>query len=336
MAYKILPLFIPFVGCKDICLYCNQENISGKPEKNILLHLKEQLHFYLGKNIKWTEVAIYGGTFTGLSKTLQEEILNYISIELPFLPVRISTRPDCIDVETLKILKNYNVKTIELGIQSMVENVLVTNNRFYSENVIIKSMNEIVDNSFNLGVQIMCGLFNEQLDDFIYTVNALKKLNFNLVRIYPTIVIKNTQLEKLFYENKFTPLSVGEAISYCAYGFIKFVASGKSVIRMGLHNSEVLEHSIVAGPYHRSFGDLVKIYILYLYLLKRDNLTIGNNDKSLIFGYKGFINTLFGHKIIINNNSKIDWVKICKTLEDEDNCWIFKEQKDTFEKKFFN
>ena len=221
-------------------------------------------------------------------------------------------------METLNILKRYNVKTVELGIQSMVENVLVSNNRFYSENVVINSMNEIVDNSFNLGVQIMCGLFNEQLDDFIYTVNTLKSLNFNFVRIYPTIVIKNTQLEKIFNENKFTPLSVGEAICYCAYGFIKFVSSGKTVIRMGLHNSDILEHSIVAGPYHRSFGDLVKIYILYLYLLKSDSIIIGDNDKSLISGYSGLIKKLFGHKIIIHSNNRIDWITICRALENED------------------
>jgi histone acetyltransferase (RNA polymerase elongator complex component) len=336
MLYKILPLFIPFSGCKDICLYCNQEDITGNTENNNLSNLKEQLHCYLDKNIQWNEIAIYGGTFTGLSQSLQIELLTYLSEHVPDLPIRISTRPDYIDIDTLKILKQYNVKTIELGIQSMAENVLLSNNRFYSEKVVIKSMKDIIDNSFTLGVQIMCGLFNEQISDYIYTVNTLKNLTFSYVRIYPTIVLKNTQLEELFRNKKYTPLSIVEAISYCAYGFIKFLSSGKNIIRMGLHNSRILEDSIVAGPYHKSFGDVVKIYILFLYLLKRYRIIIGENDRSLIFGYSGFINKLFTNKITISNKKRTNWTIICETLENEDNFWILKEQTDLFEKEFFN
>jgi histone acetyltransferase (RNA polymerase elongator complex component) len=336
MSYKILPLFIPFSGCKNICLYCNQKNITGQLGRNILNNIKEQLQYYLDKNIKWTEIAIYGGTFTGLEKLTQVNTLKYISKLFPELPIRVSTRPDSINTECLVLLKGYNVKTIELGIQSFSEKVLTSNKRYYSEDIIIESMSSILEHSFVLGVQIMCGLFNEQVDDYIYTVDRLKKLTFNYVRIYPTIVIKDSQLEKLYLENKYTPLTLSEAISYSAYGYIKFTASGKTVIRMGLQNSYLLEKSIVSGPYHKSFGDLVKIYVLYLYLLNVDKVYIGINDKSLIFGYSRFIHKLFNEKIIIDDNCKIDWLEICRVLNNEDNLWILKEQKNIFEKKFFN
>ena len=336
MSYKILPLFIPFSGCKNICIYCNQENITGQSENNILNNIKGQLLYYLDKNIKWTEIAIYGGTFTGLDKLTQANLLKYILTFFPELPIRVSTRPDSVNTECLELLKSYNVKTIELGIQSFSEKVLNSNKRYYSENIILESMSSIVEHSFILGAQIMCGLFNEQVDDYIYTVERLKKLIFNYVRIYPTIVIKDSQLEKLYVANKYRPLTLTEAICYSAYGFIKFTAAGKTVIRMGLQNSPLLEKSIVSGPYHKSFGDLVKIYILYLYLLNVDKAYIGTNDKSLIFGYSGFIHKLFNKKIIIENNYKINWLEICRVLNNEDNLWILKEQKNIFEKKFFN
>jgi histone acetyltransferase (RNA polymerase elongator complex component) len=336
MQYKILPLFIPFIGCKTICSYCNQNTITGEQSVDILSNLKKQLSYYLEKHIQWTEVAIYGGTFTALNVETQEKLLNIISEKLPQLPIRISTRPDYINLDTLIFLKNFNVRTIELGIQSMSEKVLLSNNRFYTEDIILKSMHNVTTNNFTLGIQIMCGLFNEEIDDYIYTINSLKNENFNFIRIYPTIILKNTQLEKLFLERKYAPLSIGEAVSYCVYGFIKFTSSRKTVIRMGLQNSSSLEKSIVKGPHHKSFGDLVKIYLIYLYLLDHDQLIVGNNDKSLIYGYSGFIKNIFGHKIVLNDKDNIDWFKLCTTLDNEDNSRIFKEQKNTFEKKFFH
>jgi histone acetyltransferase (RNA polymerase elongator complex component) len=336
MKYKILPIFLPFSGCKNICLFCNQSNITGEGEKEVVMNVNEQLHYYLSKNIKWTEIAIYGGTFTGLDKSIQEQVLNVVARKTSGMPIRISTRPDFIDLENLQILKNYNVQTIELGIQSLSEKVLRSNKREYSERIIIQSIEYIVDNSFILGLQIMCGLYEEQLEDFIYTVDSLKKLKFNFMRIYPTLVIKNSELEKLYIENKYMPLSIIDAIAYCAFGFIKFVASGKKVIRMGLQNTNTIENYIVAGPYHRCLGDLVKVYVLYLYLLNVDEVFIGDNEKSLVFGHSGFINKFFKSKIVIDSTIKTDWQAICKALDNEDNFWILKKQKDIFKKKFLN
>jgi histone acetyltransferase (RNA polymerase elongator complex component) len=336
MKYKILPVFLPFSGCKNICLFCNQSNITGESEKDVVRNVNEQLHYYLSKNIKWTEIAVYGGTFTGLDKSIQKQVLNVIANKTSGIPVRVSTRPDFIDLEILQILKTYNVQTVELGIQSLSEKVLSFNKRDYSERNIIQSMEYIADNSFILGLQIMCGLYEEQLEDYVYTVDSLKKLKFSFMRIYPTLVIKNSGLEKLYIENKYIPLSIIDAIAYCAYGYIKFIASGKTVIRMGLQNTNTIENYIVAGPYHKCLGDLVKIYVLYLYLLNVDKVFIGDNEKSLVFGHSGFINKLFKSKIVINNTIKTDWQEICKALDNEDNFWILKKQKDIFEKKLFN
>ena len=336
MKYNILPVFIPFSGCKNICLFCNQEHITGENKKDVVKSVDEQLQYYMNKNVKWTEIALYGGTFTGLDRSIQKQILKAIAEKTSNLPVRISTRPDFIDIERLHILKSYNVKTIELGIQSMSEKVLKLNRRYCSENTILQSMEHIIDCQFILGTQIMCGLYGEQLDDYIYTIDRLKNLTFSFVRIYPTIVMKNSGLEKLYIKNRYSPLSIIDAIAYCAYGFIKFTASGKKVIRMGLQNTDTIEHYIVAGPYYKCFGDLVKVYLLYLYLSNVDKVFLGDNEKGMIFGYSGFINKLFKSKIVINNNIKTDWLAICKALENENNLWILKKQKDTFEKKFFH
>ncbi|MDY6820795.1 MAG: radical SAM protein [Deferribacterota bacterium] len=335
MKHKILPIFLPFIGCKKICIYCNQNNITGINESNLIKCVEEQLKKHLDLNIRWNEVAFYGGTFTALPLELQVQLLRIINNKLPKLSIRISTKPNCINKIILDTLQSYNVKTIELGIQSLSNDVLKNNNRDYTEYEVIQSINELKRYPFILGAQLMCGLFSEKKEDFIYTVDKLACQPIKYIRIYPLIVLKNTQLEEFYNKRLYKPLEFNDAIAYTAYSFIKFTKNNKIVIRMGLHITDSLKKSVVSGPLSEGFGDIVKIYILFMYLQRGNKISIGDYDKSLIYGYNKFLYNNFKPLIVIDNKkSKINWLTICQVLYHENNEWIFEKQKNNFAEKF--
>lgn len=328
MAFKILPVFIPFIGCKSICLFCNQESIAGFSVNDILQNVESQLKYYLNFSEKWDEVALYGGTFTSLSIDVQKSVLNLVRKYMNS-PLRISTRPDYISEDTLDIMNFYNVKTIELGVQSLSERVLVANNRDYTGDSVFLTINNLKKYSMTIGLQIMCGLFKECDNDYRSTVDRLLNTEFDYIRIYPALVLKGSALEKLYYNGRYKPLTLPEAIKYTAYAFIRFTSAGIKVIRMGLQNNQVLEVNIVAGPYHRSFGDLVKIFILSLYLSKNNFLSINRKNNNYINSYGGFIGKKYEKQIFYTQKEELfNWEDVCKRIEDEDNRWFFEEQGD--------
>lgn len=173
-----------------------------------------------------------------------------------FKGIRISTRPDCIDEETLAILKAYNVTSIELGAQSMSDTVLEMNQRGHNSECVRKAAQLIKSHGFSLGLQMMTGLYasTDELD--IYTAQEFIKLSPDTVRIYPTVVLEGTKLAELFFSGDYTPQSVDSAVSLCSKLIPMFENEGINVIRVGLHSSDTMENSIVGGAYHPAFREL--------------------------------------------------------------------------------
>ena len=266
----IIPIFVPHLGCPNDCIFCNQKSISGQKENMTKEKAKEIIEDYL-ENIKAeeaeVEIAFYGGSFTAIEAKQQEELLEtaYQYIQAGKVEsIRISTRPDAIDKETLKRLKKYKVKTIELGVQSANDYILKRSNRGHNFATVKKASKMIRWNGFKLGHQMMVGLPESTRIDEINTAKALIKLKPKMVRIYPVLIVKNTRLEEEYNQGKYEPLPLVQAVEVCKELVRMFADKKIDIIRVGLQNTEEIaepgtkESEVVAGPYHPAFRQLVE------------------------------------------------------------------------------
>jgi len=214
------------------------------------------------------EIAFYGGSFTGLDKKVQIQLLSAVQ---PLIrrglidAARVSTRPDYIDPQTLQLLREYGVNTVELGVQSMAQEVLRCSKRGHTADDVLKAVKLLHDGGFEVGIQIMVGLPGDDYQGCAYTVDRVIQLPPHFVRIYPTLVLKGTLLEKWYRSGRYTPLSLQEALDLCKMAFLKFQRARIPVIRLGLQSTPELETKdcIVAGPYHPAFGHLVESSLFY-------------------------------------------------------------------------
>src|SRR5659263_124650 len=180
-----------------------------------------------------------------------------------FKGIRISTRPDAIDEERLLILKKYNVTAIELGAQSMDDGVLLLNRRGHTAVDVINAARLIKSSGFELGLQMMTGLYGDTQQGALKTAIEIAKLEPKTVRIYPTIVLEETLLAELYHKGEYLPQSLEDAVSLCAQLLEYFFLQGIKVIRLGLHASEGIENGRISGPWHPAFRELCENYIYF-------------------------------------------------------------------------
>ena len=258
-----IPIFIPHEGCPNDCVFCNQKKITGVQtsvttedvERIIEAYLK-----FLPKADRYAEVAFFGGSFTGLDLKVQEEFLKTAYKYKDYIDgVRMSTRPDYINSEVLKLAKEYNVRTIELGLQSADDEVLRMNGRGHTFADTIKASELIRMSGITLGLQMMIGMYGSNPEKDLKTAIETAKLKPSCVRIYPTLTLSGTKLEKLYKSGEYIPYDIETAISVTDKVMRIFEDKGIDIIRVGLHSDESLteENNIVAGPYHPAFRELV-------------------------------------------------------------------------------
>lgn len=193
-----------------------------------------------------------------------------------FRGVRISTRPDYIDDKILILLKKYNISAIELGAQSMSDEVLIANERGHSADDVRSASKLIRDYDIELGLQMMTGLYQSSDDLDRYTADEFIKLSPMTVRIYPTVVMRNTRLADLYQSGIYHPQGLDDAVSLCAVLLDIFEEHHINVIRVGLHHTDSLDKDMLAGPYHPAFRELCeseRIYNILLKKFKRDKTT---------------------------------------------------------------
>lgn len=304
----IIPIFVPHLGCPNECTFCNQRKISGQMKNITENDVRDTIEFYL-ENFKeknaYKEVAFYGGSFTGIEPELQEKLLGaayeYIKAR-KINGIRISTRPDYIDKTVLKRLRKYKVKTIELGVQSTNDYILESCKRGHTYEDVVKASKLIRRYRFKLGHQMMIGLpESTELDD-INTANNLIKLKPKMVRIYPVLVIKGTELEKQYNSGEYIPLTVDQAVERCKELCYLFGKKKINVIRIGLQNTDTIcsptntGSEVVAGPYHETFRQLVESSIYYDTIVtqikklntraKEVEITVNPQNVNNVVGYK--------------------------------------------------
>lgn len=267
-----IPIFVPHRGCPHDCVFCNQKRITGASSGVTAADVKSTIEECLKtikKTDRYVEVAFFGGSFTGVPIEEQTYLLSAANDYVKkgeIDGIRLSTRPDYITTEILDNLLKYGVTTIELGVQSMDDEVLLKSNRGHTKYDVEKAVELIRRYPFTLGLQMMTGLPGDTAEKSKDTARKIIALKPDIVRIYPTLTIKDTRLEEMLKAGEYTPQSVDEAVELCTRLVTMFEKRNITVIRVGLQSTDEISEcgeSVVAGPLHSAFGELVesRIYL---------------------------------------------------------------------------
>lgn len=262
MRHANVALFIPNNGCPHACSFCSQKTITGKaaqPSTEDVVSAAETARRSLGAKAKSAEIAFFGGSFTAIEKSYMISLLRAAAPYVrsgAFSGIRISTRPDAIDRDILSLLRHYGVTSIELGAQSMDDRVLALNGRGHTAEQVRTASSLIHSAGFSLGLQMMTGLYGDTPAGARDTAEKIAGLRPDCVRIYPTIVLKGTELGNLFLRGEYHPPELEETVDLCSDLLDFFEKKGIPVIRLGLHASPELERDRLAGPWHPAFRQL--------------------------------------------------------------------------------
>jgi len=259
----IIPVFIPHEGCPHRCLFCNQQRISGWRRPVTAETVRTEIAAWLERagGRRETQVAFYGGSFTALRRSRQEELL---AAAAPFVEqnlvqsLRLSTRPDCMDAEQAAFLRTRHVATVELGAQSMNDAVLAAARRGHDAAATERAVAALRQAGLATGLQLLIGLPGDSRASLRRTVERVIALRPDFIRLYPLLVVKNSGLADLHAQGRYTPLSLAKAVILTAFMKERFERAGIRVVRMGLQAGEELETSLLAGPWHPAFGELVR------------------------------------------------------------------------------
>ncbi len=291
-----ISVFVPHIGCPNKCSFCNQRHITGTfkaPTVRDVAIAVKNAQTNPNYDPKTTEIAYFGGSFTAINRNY---MLRLLRVAYRFVKngtvsgIRISTRPDAIDDEVLTILKQYGVTAIELGAQSLNDRVLKKNNRGHTVADVVNASAKIKEYGFELGLQIMTGLYGDTENSAIKTAEKVIEIKPDTVRIYPTIVLKDTDLAALYADKIYKPQTLDGAITLASKLYRMFSDVGIRVIRLGLHSIE--KDAYIAGPWHPSFSELCQSQLMLndvlskLYEKGNYNLFVGKSDISKMIGQK--------------------------------------------------
>ena len=256
---RLLPFFLPMLGCPNRCVYCDQRAISGKAAAPDPREVRQALAAFAPD--REAELAYYGGSFTCLPREQQEA---WLELAAPYLKagviggVRVSTRPDAVDEEVCAFLRERGVTTVELGVQSFSDPVLEESGRGCSRAQAVAACQAVRQAGLKLGVQLMTGLPGDSPQLARDSMRQALQLKAELLRIYPTLVLAGTELARRYETGLYRPQSLAEAVILCADLLELAEEAGATVQRLGLNPSAGLERSLIAGPYHPAFGGLVR------------------------------------------------------------------------------
>lgn len=317
-----ISIFVPHKGCPQQCSFCNQKTITGSHHQPTADDVHKAVKTALKRKGYDYEIAFFGGSFTAIDRDYMTELLQaaYTYIANGSVNgIRISTRPDFIDDEVLALLKSYGVTSIELGAQSMDDEVLKVNLRGHTSADVQRASALIKKHGFELGLQMMTGLYMDTEEKAIATAKEIIAISPKTVRIYPTVVLKNTYLETLYKSGEYIPPDAEESAQICAKLVPMFENADIKIIRLGLHSSADIKENMLCGGFHDSFGEIVKSKIMLNKILELPpaDYQVSINSKSLskLKGNKKsniylLIERGYNIKIVIDDQLKIDELRI--------------------------
>lgn len=255
-----ISIFVPHIGCPCRCTFCDQRTISGQTAPPTPADVRAACEKAFEKDGFSYEIAFFGGSFTAIDPAYMQSLL---AAAAPYVQagkatgIRVSTRPDCVDDAVLALLKSYGVTAVELGCQSMDDRVLTRCRRGHTAADSIAAAQCVHRAGLELGVQMMTGLPGDTDDTALETAGQLIALRPATVRIYPTVVLAGTELERQYRSGDYVPQTVEQAVDLCSRLVSLFTEAGVRIIRLGLHSSPEVKEKMVAGAFHDSFGELV-------------------------------------------------------------------------------
>lgn len=311
--HRIIPIFIPHVGCPHDCVFCNQAKITGQLrmeyDKITGESVRETIERYLetiDRSQTTVEVSFFGGTFTAINLKKQKELLGAAQKAkfdglIDF--IRLSTRPDYITLPIMDHLKSYDVDIVELGVQSMDEDVLKRSRRGYDKRAVYQASRLIREFGMTLGHQLMIGLPGDTREKDFLSIQESIAMKPDLVRIYPALVIKNTEMEEAFLRGDYHPYGLDEAVEIAALMMQEYEKNGIRVIRIGLQPTEEINENadVIAGPFHPAIRELAESYLLAKRIEEADreevDVVIGKRDLSKLYaGGKRYFKPLLEKK----------------------------------------
>lgn len=295
-----LSVFVPHSGCPHICSFCDQRTISSHispitpDELRQLLTAQQPV---LQKNNTSAQIAFFGGSFTAIDRGYMISLLEVAKEFLQKYPeqytsLRCSTRPDCIDKEVLSVLKEYGMRSIELGAQSMNDEVLAANNRGHTADDVRKAARLIKAEGFELGLQMMTGLYKDKPEYCISTAEEFIALGCDTVRIYPTVILKGTELYRLQQAGEYQSFDFDTTIDLCARLLKMFGRAGIPVIRLGLHAENSVKENMTGGVFHPALREICESR-MFLSELIENMPTAG---RYIVYTDKSNISKVTGHK----------------------------------------
>lgn len=265
--HAIIPIFIPHKGCPNDCVFCNQKKITAHSSpvtaEDVRATADERLKTLSNPRPDTLEIAFFGGSFTGIP---MEEQSAYLSVAKEYKDaglvdkIHLSTRPDYIDEKILDNLKAFGADVIELGVQSFDPEVLKLSGRGHSADCVYESSRLIKEYGFTLGIQLMIGLPSDSMEKCIFSAEETVKIGPEIARLYPTVVIEDTELCDMYKRGEYKPLSIEEAVSRTKAMYEILDCAGINIIRVGLKSSDIIadEGSISGMTFHPAFRQLVE------------------------------------------------------------------------------
>lgn len=302
MKHSIIPLFIPHYGCPHQCIFCNQVRITGQTTPVKAADVDRTIAAYLAstQETRQWEAAFYGGSFTALPQGVMEELLRPAKEALDagkISGIRLSTRPDCISPEILHLLSRMGVAVVELGVQSLSDEVLSLAERGHTAQDAEEAVRLLREGGFQVGLQFMTGLPGETMARLRYTARRGATLCPDFVRLYPVLVLEDTRLAGLYRNGRYRPLTIEEAAFRCAFLKRWYDRHHIPVIRMGLQATEELDRgtSLLGGPYHPAMGELAE-QVLWRHDLLRQMRGIPYGEEITLLCRREDRSKLMGHK----------------------------------------
>ena len=301
MKHSNISIFVPHIGCPHLCSFCNQRTISGAqhaPTGDEVRSICEKALTEV-RSPENTEIAFFGGSFTAVPADYMQELLEAASEYVGkgmFSGIRISTRPDCINEGILETLAESGVSAIELGAQSMCDHVLEANERGHSVQDVCDSCGLIREYGFELGLQMMIGLYRSTCDDELETMHRILEIAPDTLRIYPVVILRGTRLGELYESGEYVPYSFEKAVELAASAMIMAEGSGIRVIKCGLHASEFVERDMLGGFYHPAFRELCE-GMIFRYNMEFALKSAGITEGEAVFAVNpSCISKALGHK----------------------------------------
>ncbi len=268
--HAIIPVFIPHKGCPHACVFCNQNAITARtadvtPE-DVRRIADEWLSTLSGRGLDEIELSFFGGSFTGIPI---EEQRAFLAVAKEYKDagkidkIHLSTRPDYINREILDNLKAYGADVIELGVQSMDDNVLRLSERGHTAEDVYKACELIKSyGCFDLGIQLMIGLPGDSYEACMESVRKTIEIGPAIARLYPTVIISGTKLAQMYENGSYKPFSLEETVRITADMYKALTDAGINVIRVGLKASSLINDTedsrVIGDTYHPAIRQLAE------------------------------------------------------------------------------